>query len=182
MCMHPAMAGALLHAGSSMYSCIRSRWRRGLRISGSGGRIPASAGPKVRRGVRAEAAQVGTAYKKIRTSAHWASSGCWPALRPQEALLSAQPDAAVPVRTRLRWNGCTAASAFPGAVLRRLRRCAGHAAAVEVVHPVVTDLLAVYFVVDKLGIVFGAVHQAHPAAHDLAEKFLSSSMLSLSRS
>ena len=125
---------------------------------------------KVRRGVRAEAAQVGTGIQKAAHlhTGHHLDVG---QQLPPGGVVVAQPDAAVPVRTDHAGTAVQQHPLFRVLFCEGFARCAGHAAAVEVVHPVVTDLLAVHFVVEA-GIVFGAVHQAHRAAHDLAEKFL----------
>ena len=123
-----------------------------------------------RRGVRAEAAQVGTGIQKAAHlhTGHHLDVG---QQLPPGGVVVAQPDAAVPVRTDHAGTAVQQHPLFRVLFCEGFARCAGHAAAVEVVHPVVTDLLAVHFVVEA-GIVFGAVHQAHRAAHDLAEKFL----------
>ena len=63
--------------------------------------------------------------------------------------------------SRVRLPGRRSAKASPGS--------AGHAAAVQIVHPVVPHLLPGQVVVEA-GVVGRAVHQAHGTAHYLAEE------------
>ena len=84
-------------------------------------------------------------------------------------MVVAQPDAAVPVAANDAGTAVQQGAPAGAQVGKGLPGSAGHAAAVQIVHPVVPHLLPGQVVVEA-GVVGRAVHQAHGTAHYLAEE------------
>ena len=84
-------------------------------------------------------------------------------------MVVAQPDAAVPVAANDAGTAVQQGAPAGAQVGKGLPGSAGHAAAVQIVHPVVPHLLPGQVVVEA-GVVGRAVHQAHGTAHHLGKE------------